>query len=315
MCTPPGVSLIKVSKFSTFLYRSLPLIPSFAAFSSVMDDVEADACKQVFQVICHFYHLKISAHVIICSVYQLRTLPFPLQDDENDLYTLDDAAAASFVHSSCPRSVSATLYPQDMLAIQEHVATEALLALKATKLRAAAAADRLVAIAASVAVFERVRAAVMHRLFHHTSTAAATLAHRDEAAVGTLGPIGDQDSRKVVDVKVNSNAVAAADNAEVAATDAASHKRTVGRKPKPGTLRASSVSSTNDAEACKQIADSSSTTAAGISYTELSSTAAAVAVAALSSVGEGVKETDSLHRVLSRLNLVQLEVSCTFMPF
>jgi hypothetical protein len=246
--------------------------------------------------------------VLLCSVYQLRTFPFPLQDDENDLYTFDDAAAASFVNSSCPRSVSATLYPQDMLAIQEQVATEAFLASKATKLRAAAAADRLVAIAASVAVVERVRAAVMRRLFHQKSPAAVQLAHRDEAAFGTVAPIGHQDSRIVFDAKVNSNAVALANCAEVAATDTASHTNTVGRKPKPGTLRASSVSSTNDAEACKQIADSSSTSASAISYTEVSLTTAAVAVAALS-VGDSVQETDSLHRILSRLNLVQFEVS------
>lgn len=195
-----------------------------------------------------------------------------------------------------------------MLAIQEQVATEAFLASKATKLRAAAAADRLVAIAASVAVVERVRAAVMRRLFHQKSPAAAQLAHRDEAAFGTVAPIGHQDSRIVFDAKVNSNAVALANCAEVAATDTASHTNTVGRKPKPGTLRASSVSSTNDAEACKQIADSSSTSASAISYTEVSLTTAAVAVAALS-VGDSVQETDSLHRILSRLNLVQFEVS------
>ena len=242
------------------------------------------------------------AHALHPCLWQLRAFPFPLHDDEHDLHSFDTAAigaaAASFAVSSGARSVLATLYPQDMLALQERAATEAFVA----KLKVVAADNRLAATTAAAAVVDIVKEAVLHRLFHDQGlVASAAVTHNDDTALASenvnMVPTGDKDGQAVAAVIGISHA-----SADVSTT-------VVRHNLKPEILRTLASPSTKDSHASEHFATSASTSAAAAATAaKVSSTAAASAVAALS-VSESINEADSLHSILSRLNLLQLEVN------
>jgi hypothetical protein len=243
------------------------------------------------------------AHALHPCVWQLRAFPFPLHDDENDTHSVDaaatGAAAASFAVSSGARSVLSTLYPDDMLALQEQAATEAVAAAAAAKLKIVAAADKLAATAAAAAVVDFVKAAVLLRLFHDRSpVASAAVTHYDGTALARekmkMAPTRDEDGPAVAAVIGISHDIAAVP------TNVARHKL------KPEMLRTRPSPSTKE-----NLATAESTSAAAATAAKVSSTAAVSAVAALP-VRESISEADSLHSILSRLNLLQLEVKTFF---
>ena len=294
-----------------------------------MGDVEADACNQVLQVSCDLQRriircsIAVSARLTLLS-RQLRAFPFSLDDDDSTHSTDADAVgleAASRAVFSSTRSVSATLYPDGMLAMQQRAALEAAAASQAAKFKETAAADRLAAAAAAAVVVGRVTARALERLFHNYIPAAAIASTFDANAadatgreVPGTGPLGGKTVEAAAVLKDVSHEVAAraaeraaAEIAAKNASAAASHANPVRLKPKPKPIPAAALPSSNNADASKRSVIS--TPAAPQSVTANLPSVDAAAAAVPLSVASSSSDVESLHSILSRLDLLKLEVS------
>ncbi len=254
---------------------------------------------------------------------QLRSFPFSLDDDDSSTHSTDADAvgleAASRAVFSSTRSVSATLYPDGMLAMQQRAALEAAAALQAAKLKETAAANRLTAAAAAAAVVGRVTAHALERLFHNYRPAVAVASTLDANAADATGrerpgtePPGGKTVEAASVLKDVSHEVAAraaeraaAEIAAKNASAAAPHANPVRLKPKPKPIPAAALPSSNNADASKRSVIS--TPAAPQSVTANLPSADAAAALPLSAASSS-SDVESLHSILSRLDLLKLEV-------
>jgi hypothetical protein len=262
----------------------------------------------------------------------LRAFPFTLQDEDVLSFSANaDAivAKASLDVSSSARSVSVTLYPDDMLAIQQHAASEAAEASDAAKFKAAAAADRHAATTAAIIVINRLSAVVLRRFSASAADAVpVNTLSADTTAFELSGKEPQCDARADPDAALRdisheaaarAAARAAAENAAkdtASASSAVSIANPVRVQPKPRPLLTSASPSRSLHDVSKLSAVSAISSAipapetsqaadASVASTESSSAAAKSPAAASSSGGE----LETLHDILSRLDLLQLEVS------
>jgi hypothetical protein len=228
---------------------------------------------------------------------QLRAFPFALQDEDSLANSTEaDAAgvqAASHAVTSSARSVSTTLYPDDMLAIQQQVALEAAAASAAAKL----AADRLAAATAAAAVVNRLTADVLRRFpaaavpaISTPTTNAAEFEQSKAEPADVLKDLSHEAAARAAERAAAENAAMAA----ASASAAASHTNPIRVKPKPKLLSAAALPSNDTIDVPKLVA---------------ASTSASVAPAPPALGSTSGKATETLHSILSRLDLLHFEVS------
>ncbi len=164
--------------------------------------------------------------------------------------------------------------------MQDKAASEAKAAAKSAEFRAVAAANRLAVTTAATAVVESIRAAVLLRMFHHRSPAAAA------AAAATA----QHDESTVRMDRVSIGPIQAEDVNSAAAVNVISHQVATAKVAEVAVVSSFAAAHSGD----------------------VSSTKHAASVAAVP-VGDSTSEADYLHNVLSRLNLLQLEVNKLFM--